>query len=74
MQQIPEPAVLFDRVNRDHRLRVRNGHRGARCQVHEQVFSRLCDAVTDRRIKRGDLVLLEAMGGGFTWGAVLLRW
>jgi len=28
----------------------------------------------DGRIKRGDLVLLEAMGGGFTWGAVLLRW
>ena len=34
----------------------------------------LTDAVADRRIKRGDLVLLEAMGGGFTWGAVLLRW
>ena len=34
----------------------------------------LCDAVADRRIKRGDLVLLEAMGGGFTWGAVLVRW
>ena len=34
----------------------------------------LCDAVADRRIKRGDLVLLEAMGGGFTWGAVMLRW
>lgn len=31
-------------------------------------------AVADGRIKRGDLVLLEAMGGGFTWGAVLLRW
>jgi 3-oxoacyl-[acyl-carrier-protein] synthase-3 len=28
----------------------------------------------DGRIKRGDLVLLEAMGGGFTWGSVLLRW
>jgi 3-oxoacyl-[acyl-carrier-protein] synthase III len=28
----------------------------------------------DGRIKTGDLVLLEAMGGGFTWGAVLLRW
>jgi 3-oxoacyl-[acyl-carrier-protein] synthase III len=28
----------------------------------------------DGRIKKGDLVLLEAMGGGFTWGAVLLRW
>jgi 3-oxoacyl-[acyl-carrier-protein] synthase-3 len=34
----------------------------------------LADAVTDRRIKRGDLVLLEAMGGGFTWGAILVRW
>lgn len=31
-------------------------------------------AVTDGRIKRGDLVLLEAMGGGLTWGAALLRW
>lgn len=31
-------------------------------------------AAADGRIKRGDLVLLEAMGGGFTWGAVLVRW
>jgi 3-oxoacyl-[acyl-carrier-protein] synthase-3 len=31
-------------------------------------------AVRDGRIKRGDLCLLEAMGGGFTWGAVLLRY
>jgi 3-oxoacyl-[acyl-carrier-protein] synthase III len=31
-------------------------------------------AVADGRIKRGDLVMLEAMGGGFTWGAVLVRW
>jgi 3-oxoacyl-[acyl-carrier-protein] synthase-3 len=31
-------------------------------------------AVADGRIKRGDLVLLEAMGGGFTWGAMLVRW
>ena len=31
-------------------------------------------AVGDGRIRQGDLVLLEAMGGGFTWGAVLLRW
>ncbi len=31
-------------------------------------------AVKDGRIKRGDLVMLEAMGGGFTWGSVLLRW
>ena len=34
----------------------------------------LVAAVQDGRIKRGDLVLLEAMGGGFTWGAALLRW
>ncbi|MEX0693174.1 MAG: beta-ketoacyl-ACP synthase III [Rhodospirillales bacterium] len=31
-------------------------------------------AVKDGRIKRGDLVLLEAMGGGLTWGAGLVRW
>jgi 3-oxoacyl-[acyl-carrier-protein] synthase-3 len=34
----------------------------------------LASAAADGRIKEGDLVLLEAMGGGFTWGAVLLRW
>jgi 3-oxoacyl-[acyl-carrier-protein] synthase III len=31
-------------------------------------------AVKDGRVKKGDLVLLEAMGGGFTWGAALVRW
>ena len=31
-------------------------------------------AVNDGRIKAGDLILLEAMGGGFTWGAILVRW
>ena len=31
-------------------------------------------AVGDGRIRKGDLLLLEAMGGGFTWGAVLVRW
>lgn len=31
-------------------------------------------ATRDGRIKRGDLVMLEAMGGGFTWGASLIRW
>lgn len=28
----------------------------------------------DGRIKKGDVVLLEAMGGGFTWGSALVRW
>ena len=31
-------------------------------------------AFEDGRIKDGNLILLEAMGGGFTWGAALLRW
>lgn len=34
----------------------------------------LNEAVDDGRIKQGNLVLMEAMGGGFTWGAVLANW
>jgi 3-oxoacyl-[acyl-carrier-protein] synthase-3 len=34
----------------------------------------LAVAHADGRIKPGDLVLLEAMGGGFTWGSALIRW
>jgi 3-oxoacyl-[acyl-carrier-protein] synthase III len=34
----------------------------------------LNQAFEDHRIKEGSLVLMEAMGGGFTWGAVLARW
>ena len=34
----------------------------------------LATAYEDGRIKKGDLVMLEAMGGGFTWGSALLRW
>ncbi len=34
----------------------------------------LCEAVSDGRIRQGDLVLMEAMGGGFTWGSALVRW
>jgi 3-oxoacyl-[acyl-carrier-protein] synthase III len=34
----------------------------------------LTEAVHDGRIKRGQLVMIEAMGGGFTWGASLIRW
>ncbi len=32
------------------------------------------EAVRDGRIREGQLVLLEGMGGGFTWGAALVRW
>ncbi len=34
----------------------------------------LATACGDGRIKKGDLVMLEAMGGGFTWGSALIRW
>ncbi len=34
----------------------------------------LCEAVGDQRIRTGDLILMEAMGGGFTWGSALVRW
>ncbi len=34
----------------------------------------LAEATSDGRIKPGDLVLTEAMGGGFTWGSALIRW
>ena len=34
----------------------------------------LAEAHADGRIKHGQLVLIEAMGGGFTWGSALIRW
>lgn len=34
----------------------------------------LSAACADGRIKKGQLVLIEAMGGGFTWGSALIRW
>lgn len=34
----------------------------------------LATAVGDGRIQKGQLVLIEAMGGGFTWGSALIRW
>ena len=34
----------------------------------------LAEAAGDGRIKQGQLVLLEAIGGGLTWGASVIRW
>jgi 3-oxoacyl-[acyl-carrier-protein] synthase-3 len=34
----------------------------------------LCEALEEGRVKKGDLVVLDAFGGGFTWGAVALKW
>jgi 3-oxoacyl-[acyl-carrier-protein] synthase III len=38
------------------------------------VYVALEEALAAGRIKRGDLILLAAFGGGFAWGAVLVRW
>ena len=34
----------------------------------------LSEAVADGRIQPGQIVVMEAMGGGFTWGATIVRW
>jgi 3-oxoacyl-[acyl-carrier-protein] synthase-3 len=34
----------------------------------------LATAAKDGRFKRGQIILLDAMGGGFTWGAAVVRW
>jgi 3-oxoacyl-[acyl-carrier-protein] synthase-3 len=34
----------------------------------------LAEAVNDGRINQGDMILMEAMGGGFTWASALMRW
>jgi len=38
------------------------------------VFVALEEALVAGRVKRGDLVLVAAFGGGFAWGACLIRW
>ena len=38
------------------------------------VYVALEEAWTNGRLKTGDLVLMAAFGGGFTWGAALMRW
>jgi 3-oxoacyl-[acyl-carrier-protein] synthase-3 len=34
----------------------------------------LCEAVEQKRIKKGDMILMDAFGGGLTWGALIIRW
>jgi len=47
---------------------------GSRQYIAASVPLALDVAVRDGRIKRGDLLLLEAFGGGFTWGSALVRY
>ncbi|NQT95908.1 MAG: ketoacyl-ACP synthase III [Candidatus Omnitrophica bacterium] len=34
----------------------------------------LCEAVKEKRVKKGDIVVLVAFGAGFTWGSVVIKW
>ncbi|MBU2258183.1 MAG: 3-oxoacyl-ACP synthase, partial [Candidatus Omnitrophica bacterium] len=34
----------------------------------------LCEAVKDGKIKKGDIVLLDAFGAGLVWGACIIKW
>ena len=34
----------------------------------------LCEALEENRIKKGDIILMDAFGAGLTWGALLMRW
>jgi 3-oxoacyl-[acyl-carrier-protein] synthase-3 len=34
----------------------------------------LCEAVKEGKIKKGDVVLLDAFGAGLVWGAVIIKW
>ncbi|MBI2155352.1 MAG: 3-oxoacyl-ACP synthase, partial [Candidatus Rokubacteria bacterium] len=38
------------------------------------VYVALEEAVAQGRVRRGDLVLMAAFGGGFAWGSLLMRW
>jgi 3-oxoacyl-[acyl-carrier-protein] synthase-3 len=49
------------------------GHRHANTSAASIPLA-MAEAAGDGRIRAGNLVLLEAMGGGFTWGSALLRW
>ncbi|MGB3242178.1 MAG: 3-oxoacyl-[acyl-carrier-protein] synthase III C-terminal domain-containing protein, partial [Candidatus Omnitrophota bacterium] len=34
----------------------------------------LAEAVEEGRIKKGDIILMDAFGGGLTWGALVIQW
>ena len=84
----PDPLLVFDRATLRQRRERAAGHWDQRAFLKREIASRLVErlddirrafplaldlAMRDGRIKAGDLVVLEAMGGGFTWGACVLR-
>ena len=66
-----QPRGRFERVAGE--VVAMAPERVAHNRVKLRVWQALDAAIRDGRIKQGDMVMLEAMGGGFTWGASLLR-
>ena len=76
---VPHQANLriIDAIGK--RLRVKPGRTVITIERHANTSAAsiplaLDEAVGDGRIQPGDLVLMEALGGGLTWGAALVRW
>jgi 3-oxoacyl-[acyl-carrier-protein] synthase-3 len=76
---VPHQANLriIDAIGK--RLRLRPGRTVITIERHANTSAAsiplaLDEAVADGRIQPGDLVLMEALGGGLTWGAALARW
>ena len=67
-------ALLHDVTGPEHQhASRRDGHFLARLGIAPDPLA-LNQAVEDHRLTEGRLVLMEAMGGGLTWGAALARW
>ena len=47
---------------------------GGKSAAAFRTISEVAEDLDVPQVKPGDLVLIEAMGGGFTWGSALIRW
>ena len=55
-------------------IKVLGGSKRKYATIGDVIVVSVKEAIPRGRVKKGDLVMLEAMGGGFTWGSALLRW
>jgi len=59
-------------VNPDEKIYLNIGKYGNMSAASSAVA--LCEAVEEGRIKKGDTILMDAFGGGLTWGALVIKW
>ena len=55
-------------------IKVLGGSKKRYATIGDVIVVSVKEAIPRGRVKKGDLVLFEAMGGGFTWGSALVRW